>query len=156
MSRRKRQLAIDATRALMAQRFPLAIKGHACLKQPLKIGIAADLIVAFPDLKPYAITNALRDYTHGPSYLVSMVAGASRIDLSGQPSGIVSTSDAEHAIRKLLNYRRFTRRKWLLLADRPADAERYAPLVPKKKKRSYKRNLTASQTREQKAAQSAG
>lgn len=155
MSRRKRQLAIDATRALLAERFPFAIKGHACLKQPLKIGIADDLIAAFPDLKPYAITNALRDYTHGPSYLVSMVAGAARIDLNGIPSGTVSASDAEHAIRMLLTYRRFTRRKWLLLADRTDDAERYAPLVPKKKKRSAKRKLTVAKAIEQEAAQSA-
>lgn len=63
-------------------------------KRPLKIGIHNDLLVhphfaSKPKKFKYAIRAALHDYCDTDSYRTCRIDGATRIDLNGEPTGIV-------------------------------------------------------------------
>ena len=60
--------------------------------QPLAIGIDADLIAAFPNLKPSRISSFLRIYTAEPCYLTRLKDGAPRFGLDGEISGHVTSA----------------------------------------------------------------
>jgi ProP effector len=66
-------------------------------RQPLKIGIHADILVAAPEIDPTNLGKALQLYTHQTGYLAQCVEGRHRIDLSGEPAGIITAAEAEHA-----------------------------------------------------------
>ena len=68
--------------------------------RPLKIGIQEDL-VADDKVSRTKIKRALASYVRSPQYLRSFKEGAERIGLDGQPAGIVTTEEAEHAKGKL-------------------------------------------------------
>lgn len=134
MGRSKFHETAVATRAILHDRFPDAIFASGTIKRPLKIGIGDEIIQACPDLKKWAVGFALRDYTRGPSYLVSLVSGAPRIGLDGSHSGDVSPKDEENALSRLMQCRPKTRAKWLILAGRIELAKKLAP-PPKGQKR---------------------
>ena len=69
--------------------------------QPLKIGIHNDIIARHPELQPGLIASALRTYTRSVGYLEMLKAGATRIDLEGNPVGTVTTADEADAKRKI-------------------------------------------------------
>jgi len=72
-------------------------KGHT---RPLKVGIHEDLLA----LEPWPdklVRRALACYVHLPRYLKAVRAGAERVDLEGQPAGVVSEEEARHARKKL-------------------------------------------------------
>ncbi|MHB1947643.1 MAG: ProQ/FINO family protein [Gammaproteobacteria bacterium] len=87
------------------------LKAHfsACFKdlkeiQPLKIGIKQDLVKHLSTREDIVIgdkacmVNSLAYYVNSPSYHKQVVAGAIRIDLEGQPSGIVTAEEAQYSI----------------------------------------------------------
>src|SRR4029077_29205 len=65
--------------------------------RPLKVGIAADILARCPALTRRELGPVLSVYAKRLMYLQSLVAGAIRIDLDGNPAGEVSAVDAEHA-----------------------------------------------------------
>lgn len=90
---------VARTRAILAERFPHAIlpKGSPHAKRPLKIGIRADIRAAAPDLPAKHVVMTLRDYCGGSQYLRALKVGAARIDLQGQPAGVVTDAEATRA-----------------------------------------------------------
>lgn len=72
-------------------------KGHT---RPLKVGIHEDLVAREP-WPDKLVRRALACYVHLPRYLKAVRAGAERVDLDGQPAGLVSEGEARHAHKKL-------------------------------------------------------
>jgi ProP effector len=54
-----------------------------------------------PELSEQAVSRALKFYTSKTRYLQSCVEGRSRIGLDGEPAGVVSAMEAEHATHRL-------------------------------------------------------
>jgi len=93
---------MDAALARLAEAFPQTFvlekyRPH----RPLKVGIAADIPARCPELERRVLSVALSVYTRRVMYLQSLVAGATRVDLDGNPVGEVTARDAEYAAAKL-------------------------------------------------------
>jgi ProP effector len=98
--------------------------------RPLKIGICPDILARCPVLTRRELGTVLGVYASRVMYLQSLVAGAIRIDLDGNPAGEVSAADAEHAAATLAGIlaSRETRRAAAMAAKRAArDHERAPP-----------------------------
>ncbi len=78
--------------------LPLAELFPACFDwehpRPLTIGIHKPLIRAGHDRA--AVLRGLKAYCTAPQYRASLQAGAARIDLHGQPAGVVTEREAAH------------------------------------------------------------
>ena len=105
-------LRAAVVRVILVQRFPLAFLPKGSHKRPLKIGIFKDIRARCSDLASRDVHSALDDYTRGPSYLVGLQAGAARIDLDGNPCGVVDPSQADDAERRLRKYPEEIRQRW--------------------------------------------
>ena len=93
---------IDDALARLADEFPRTFVQEKYQPHwPLKVGIAADLMERGPELDHHKLTVALTVYTRRVMYLRSLVAGAARVDLEGNPAGEVTVQDAEHAAARL-------------------------------------------------------
>jgi ProP effector len=68
-------------------------------KRALKLGIDKDILARCPDLSRELLTAMLRDYTSGRRYRPALALGAVRVDLDGNPAGVVSTT---HAVKQPL------------------------------------------------------
>ncbi|QIW16547.1 RNA chaperone ProQ [Pasteurellaceae bacterium RH1A] len=88
--------------AYLVQKFPLcfSLEGEA---KPLKIGLFQDLATALEneDISKTTLRQALRVYTMGWRYLAACQADAVRVDLEGNPAGVVDAQQAEHAAQSL-------------------------------------------------------
>lgn len=79
---------IDDAPARLADEFPRTfVQEKYQPHRPLKVGIAADLMERGPELNHHKINVALTVYTRRIMYLRSLVAGAARVDLDGNPAG---------------------------------------------------------------------
>jgi ProP effector len=106
---KKPRSAVIRARQLLSKRFPLCFSKFKKPKQPLKIGITADIIAACPDVLHRDIRDALSDYTKGPTYQSALVEGAARIDLNGEPAGFVTIHDELYAKDRLARLPRSAR-----------------------------------------------
>ncbi|TJW14361.1 MAG: hypothetical protein E5W82_10305 [Mesorhizobium sp.] len=85
-------------REQLAKRFPAAFKRKGePEKQPLKIGIAKDVLALVKDIPRKVVKRAISDYCSGPKYTKALVTGAQRIDLDGKPAGNVSAASEAYA-----------------------------------------------------------
>lgn len=89
--------------AFLAERFPLCFtaEGEA---RPLKIGIFADLVERVQgeeNLSKTQLRSALRLYTSSWRYLYGVKVGAERVDLDGNPCGVLEEQHVEHARKQL-------------------------------------------------------
>jgi len=93
---------IDAALARLAEAFPqtFVLEKHRP-HRPLKVGVAADISARCPAVERRVLSVVLSVYTRRVMYLQSLVAGAARIDLDGNPCSEVTTDQAEHAVAKL-------------------------------------------------------
>jgi ProP effector len=66
-------------------------------RQPLKLKIHTDILAAAPDIDPINIGRALKLYTSHVAYLSQCVEGKDRVDLDGQPAGVVTKEQAAYA-----------------------------------------------------------
>lgn len=87
----------------LAGKFPLCfiLEGEA---KPLKIGLFKDLVEVLSDDESISNTQlrqALRQYTSNWRYLYGCREGAQRVDLYGNPCGILEKEHVEHALQKL-------------------------------------------------------
>lgn len=83
----------------LQKHFPLAFPVNPAPKVPLKEGIFKD---AEQHLELLGLTReqlklGISTWCRGARYWASMVEGAPRLDLSGQPSGTVTAAQALHA-----------------------------------------------------------
>src|SRR5262249_4020456 len=89
--------AIELFRELFPRAFPL----HGA-RVPLEIGIEAKI---FPTVRgamtPREVTDAVRFYVSSPAYLRCLRRGAKRIDLAGNPVGMVTREEAGRAAETL-------------------------------------------------------
>ena len=93
---------IDTALALLTEAFPQTFvlekyRPH----RPLKVGIAADIPARCPAVERRVLSAALSAYARRVMYLRTLVAGAARVDLDGNPAGEVTAGDAEFAATKL-------------------------------------------------------
>lgn len=89
--------------AFLAERFPLCFtaEGEA---RPLKIGIFQDLVERVQgeeSLSKTQLRSALRLYTSSWRYLYGVKVGAERVDLDGNPCGVLEEQHVEHARKQL-------------------------------------------------------
>jgi sRNA-binding protein len=80
---------------LLVERFPACFN----LKQrrPLKIGISKDVLAFKDEFKGIDLKRVIGRYCNHPRYRKALKEGAIRIDLHGQPAGVVTAEDAESA-----------------------------------------------------------
>lgn len=89
--------------AFLAERFPqcFSAEGEA---RPLKIGIFQDLVARVEgemNLSKTQLRSALRLYTSSWRYLYGIKAGATRVDLDGNPCGVLDEQHVTHARQQL-------------------------------------------------------
>ncbi|BDH45474.1 RNA chaperone ProQ [Salmonella enterica subsp. enterica serovar Choleraesuis] len=89
--------------AFLAERFPqcFSAEGEA---RPLKIGIFQDLVARVEgemSLSKTQLRSALRLYTSSWRYLYGIKAGATRVDLDGNPCGELDQQHVDHARTQL-------------------------------------------------------
>jgi sRNA-binding protein len=105
----KRSRDIRLFRKWLAREYPncFCAPGTKWQRQPLKIGIREDIITTFVGSNgkrnafAFHLSLALHDYTRGPRYLRSLTAGAIRVDLDGNPAGVVTEEAAAIAVERL-------------------------------------------------------
>jgi ProP effector len=98
VSMRLRALAMQVT---LIGRFPAAFKPQGQQRLPLKIGIHKDVFELAPDLPQHEVKKAITMYVNQRSYQHVIIEGADRVDLNGQPSGVVTEGHAIWAQIKL-------------------------------------------------------
>ncbi|WJD48802.1 MULTISPECIES: RNA chaperone ProQ [unclassified Enterobacter] len=89
--------------AFLAERFPLCFSAEGEAR-PLKIGIFQDLVERVDgemNLSKTQLRSALRLYTSSWRYLYGIKAGAARVDLDGNPCGVLDEQHVEHARKQL-------------------------------------------------------
>jgi sRNA-binding protein len=92
--------------AALADLFPATFILYERRRKPLKIGIHADLLARLDGALTTRETSiALGHYCRAFGYLAACKPGATRIDLDGNPAGIVDEREAEHAACRLAELR---------------------------------------------------
>lgn len=96
-----REQAID-TLLTLRQRFPLAFSRLSDRKRrPLKVGIHKDIAATLPELGADEVARALRFYVGDVTYHRACVEGVERVDLGGEPAGIVTAEQAANSARSI-------------------------------------------------------
>ena len=118
----------------LQKHFPLAFPVNPAPKVPLKEGILKD---AEQQLELLGITLeqlklGISTWCRGARYWTCMVENAPRLDLSGQPAGVVTAAQAIHAKRQASRQRSQVRRDRDKAQARalPADAETAVEKAP--------------------------
>ena len=119
-SKSKNRAANQAAIAQISELYPNTFNREAV--KPLKIGIQEDLLVE-EKLSKGKIKRALASYVRAPAYYKSLVEGAERVDLKGEPAGIVTAQEAEHA-KKMLKQQRDQRQQRIAQEKQNAKEER--------------------------------
>jgi ProP effector len=131
MTSRKRKAAVMATVTLLAERFPAAFFTFEGQRRPLKIGIAADICEAVPEINKEHLQWALARYCMSPGYLRSLTGGAARVDLAGDAAGIVTAEAAAKAIGMLAQVVTARRKRTAKVAREPVKTSAKAPAKTK-------------------------
>jgi ProP effector len=129
--RAARAARIDVLLALR-QQFPNAFARLSDRKRvPLRVGVHHDIQTAVPELGSIEIACALHHYVSGLSYLRACTEGATRVDLTGAPAGVVTAAEAEHAQSKLAKIEAKLARRQAAKAAKPA------PTAPEKPRLTF-------------------
>jgi ProP effector len=131
MTSRKRKAAVLATVTLLAERFPAAFFAFEGQRRPLKIGIAADICEAVPEINKEHLQWALARYCMSPGYLRSLTGDAARVDLAGDAAGIVTAEAAAKAIGMLSQVVTARRKRSAKVAREPVKTSAKAPAKTK-------------------------
>jgi sRNA-binding protein len=93
-----RAQAIAAAIGLLAETFPRSFFVYEGRRRPLKIGIDKDVLTALDGvITPAELHRALGFYCSNPAYLSHTRKGAWRLNLDGEPAGVVSADEEAHA-----------------------------------------------------------
>ncbi|BFU60008.1 MULTISPECIES: RNA chaperone ProQ [Rodentibacter] len=128
--------------AYLAEKFPLCfiLEGEA---KPLKIGLFQDLAEALKDderVSKTQLRHALRQYTSNWRYLHGCREGAERVDLYGNPAGVLEAEHVAHAAAQLAEAKaKFAEKRKAELAAKKAQQKRQPrrpnnPKAPRKPK----------------------
>jgi ProP effector len=90
---------LETTIAELVVAFPAAFTLDPTLVRPFKLGIKDDICTQSA-ISRRRITAALRSYCNSMHYLRVSTEGAVRIDLTGEPAGTVTTTEARHATER--------------------------------------------------------
>jgi ProP effector len=90
----------NETIGALAAKFPKAFFVYERRRRPLKLGIHLDIAAAAPEIPAKEIRTALRIYVTNTGYLHACKAGATRIDLNGEPAGCVTDDEARNAAER--------------------------------------------------------
>ncbi len=91
---KRRALEMQVT---LAERFPACFKPPGQPRLPLKVGIDLDVLSIAPDLSETDLKQAIRSYVAAPEYYLVAIEGAVRVDLDGEPAGMVTPDQARWA-----------------------------------------------------------
>jgi sRNA-binding protein len=91
---------VETAIAELVAAFPAAFTLDPTLVRPVKLGIKDDIYVQSA-VSRRRITAALRSYCNSLDYLRASMEGAVRIDLTGEPAGTVTATEARHATERL-------------------------------------------------------
>ena len=89
--------------AYLVEKFPLCFIAEGEAK-PLKIGLFQDLAEALKDderISKTQLRQALRQYTSNWRYLHGCREGSERVDLYGNPAGVLDAEHVSHAAQQL-------------------------------------------------------
>ena len=102
---RPRDLTVDAVITLVAETWPACFSVWERRRRPLKLGIHTNILAVLDGaVTPRELSRALRRYVSNTYYLRMMTVGAVRIDLDGNPAGIVTDEEAATAAVRLTSY----------------------------------------------------
>jgi len=87
--------AVESTIDLLCERFAKAFARFEQRRQPLKIGIHRDVLAAL-EVPEKGLARALRIYVSNRVYRDRLRVGATRIDLNGNPAGVVTPDQVAH------------------------------------------------------------
>jgi ProP effector len=91
---------VETAIAELAAVFPAAFTLDPTLVRPVKLGINGDIYAQFA-ISRHRIKAALRAYCNRVHYLRASTEGVMRIDLTGEPAGTVTATEARHATERL-------------------------------------------------------
>src|SRR5262245_35267721 len=122
--------AATAGIALLAEFYPQCFSVYEGRRRPLKIGIHKDILAAVNGaLTPLELHRALGIYCSNPVYLSNTRSGAWRLDLDGNPAGVVTADEEAHAKATLASIRA---KKEARTATAKAAAQPTIPQPPKR------------------------
>ena len=94
--------AISAVLELLTETYPKCFALFERRRRPLKIGIHEDILVALAGaVTPEELSAALRVYVTNGVYRSRLIAGATRIDLAGEPAGVVTPEQVPPPPRRI-------------------------------------------------------
>jgi sRNA-binding protein len=85
----------------LCQRYPKIFTHEPHDVRPLVRGIREAIVADAPDLPASIVSQALAIYVAWLPYMRACIAGAPRIDLSGDPAGVVTEKEAMYAVQRL-------------------------------------------------------
>jgi sRNA-binding protein len=85
----------------LSQRYPKTFTHEPHDVRPLARGIREAIVADAPDLPASIVSQALAIYAAWLPYMHACIAGAPRIDLSGDPAGVVTEEEAMYAVQRL-------------------------------------------------------
>jgi ProP effector len=93
-AKRARDQNIAAVLELLAETWPACFSIYEQRRRPLKLKIHLDIIAILDGaVTPAELSRALRYYCRNRFYLRGLRAGAVRIDLDGNPAGVVTENE---------------------------------------------------------------
>src|SRR5262245_25714710 len=97
-TKKRRDTTVAAVIALLAERYPKCFSVYEGRRRPLKLKIHVDVQAALDGaITPAELHKALGIYCSNPAYLGHTRTGAWRLDLDGNPAGIVTADEEAHA-----------------------------------------------------------
>ena len=94
-------LATMAMIEKLCQRYPKTFTHEPHDVRPLARGIHKAIVADAPDLPASIVSQALAIYAAWLPYMGACIAGAPRIDLSGDAAGVVTEKEAMYAVQRL-------------------------------------------------------
>ena len=96
-----RSHSASAVLELLCAQFPRCFFHDEARRQPLKVGIHNDVLLALGDaVTPSELARALQIYVNNRIYQSRLRLGGTRIDLNGEPGGTVTVGQAAFARAK--------------------------------------------------------
>jgi sRNA-binding protein len=130
---RRRNLAAVAAITLLAETWPACFSVYEGRRRPLKLGIHHGILAVLDGaITPRELKNALRHYVGNRCYLRRLITGAPRIDLDGNPAGVVTAEEAAAAAAKLAAYAAAAKQRRLVAAPPAPTPEPTQPAAPRR------------------------
>jgi len=109
----------------LCSRFPKTFFAYQVKRRPLKLGIHRELETILGEtVDRKLIHRTLRTYVSNYCYLRSQKIGAERIDLNGNPAGVVTAEEAENAKKSLAGINAKRKQKRLALKEKKPEPRR--------------------------------